>query len=286
MPEKVVVTGSTGKVGSQLVDQLAASGAAVVAAVQPTSKVDAIKRAGATPVVVNFESAESIIAAFEGVDRLFLLTPLIPDQIGWSARVVDAAKAASVKHIVKLSVMGADWPQPTLFGKEHAEMERYIRQSGVPYTFLHPTFFMQNLLGEATIKTQGAFYGCAGDGKASYIDTRDIAAVATAALTKNGHEGKTYELTGPELLSNGDLATTLSSATGREIRYVNLSDEGVRDGMTSAGVPTWLIQPLIDLAVNQREGRFATISGAVDEITGRKPLTFEQFVREHIEAFK
>src|SRR5205085_3355217 len=134
-------------------------------------------------------------------DKAFLLTPVIPDPAELTTTFVAAAKEAGLKHIVKLSVLGVDSDADFLFGKQHRQAERDIVDSEIAFTFLRPNFFMQNFLGQASIKSQGAFYDSSGDARASHVDVRDIAATAVAALTESGHEGKVYDITGPRALS-------------------------------------------------------------------------------------
>ena len=286
MAYPILVTGSTGTVGSEVVKQLAAAGATVRAAVQETSNTEKIKRAGAEPFVMDFTEAESVRAALAGVERAFLLTPVIPDVTGLTTEFVAAAKDVGLKHIVKLSVLGVDSEADFLFGKQHRQAERDIVDSGIGYTFLRANFFMQNFLGQASIKAQGAFYDSSGDAKASHVDVRDIAAVAVAALTGSGHEGKIYDITGPEALSNFEIADILSSVTGRKVTYVPVSDDDARNGMSGAGMPDWLIGAMLELIEIKRAGYLQTISSDVEPVIGRKPITFEQFARDYVEAFR
>jgi uncharacterized protein YbjT (DUF2867 family) len=286
MANPILVTGSTGTVGSEVVKQLAATGAAIRAAVQLTSNTETIRQAGAEPFVMNFADAESVRAALEGVEKAFLLTPVIQDQTGVTAGFVAAAKEAGLQHIVKLSVLGVDSDSDFLLGKQHRQSERDIADSGIAFTFLRPNFFMQNFLGQTSIKAQGAFYDSSGDARASHVDVRDIAAIAVAALTESGHESKIYEITGPQALSNFEIADILSSVTGKKIAYVPVSDDDARQGMKAAGMPEWLIEALIELIQIKRAGNAQTISTDVEPLLGRRPIAFEQFARDHVEAFK
>lgn len=142
-------------------------------------------------------------------------------------RAIDVIKQSNVQHVVKLSAMGG---REATFPRQHAESEDYILTSGVPYTFLRPNGFMQNMVNynAATIQAQSAFYGSEGDGRISQIDIRDVAAVAVKALTEGGHVGKAYTLTGPEALTNNEVAQILSAELGRQIRFVNLSPEQLK----------------------------------------------------------
>jgi uncharacterized protein YbjT (DUF2867 family) len=286
MASPILVTGSTGTVGSEVVKQLSATGARIRAAVQATSNAERIKQAGAEPFEMSFTDAPSIRAALEGVEKAFLITPVIPDQAQAAARFVAAARDAGLKHLVKLSAIGADSGLAYQFVKEHHQIEQDIEDSGMAYTFLRPNFFMQNFLGQISIKTQGAFYDSSGDSKASHVDVRDIAALAVAALTQSGHEGRAYTVTGPEALSNFEIAQILSSVTGKPITYVPVYDDDARNGLKAAGVPDWLVEALIELILAKRAGYMQVIASDVEQIIGRKLIPFEQFARDHVGAFK
>jgi uncharacterized protein YbjT (DUF2867 family) len=286
MANPILVTGSTGTVGNEVIKQLAAAGATIRAAVRAASNTEEIKQAGAEPFVMDFTDAESVRAALAGVERAFLLTPVMPDPTGLTTGFIAAARDAGLKHIVKLSVLAVDSEADFLLGKQHRQSERDIVDSGIAYTFLRPNFFMQNFLGQDSIKSQGAFYDSSGDAKASHVDVRDIAAVAVAALTGSGHEGKIYDITGSQALSNFEIADVLSSVTGRKVTYVPVSDDDARSGMRAAGMPEWLVEALLELIEIKREGYFQTISSDVEPVIGRKPITFEQFARDHVEAFR
>ncbi|HXG64100.1 MAG TPA: SDR family oxidoreductase [Blastocatellia bacterium] len=281
MAIRVLVTGATGTVGSEVVRQLSATDAEIrIAARRPTSD-----NSRAEAVALDLDRPETFGPALDGVDKLFLLPPNLSngEEIN---RFVDAAKQAGVRHIVKLSSLGIDREPQYTFGKLHKAMEQYIEASGVPYTFLRPNFFMQNYLTMPTIKEQGAIFHSLGDARTSHIDVRDIAAVAVAALTGSEHEGKRYELTGPEALSEYDVAAILSKITGRTINYVVVPEEAVRQSLQDAGTPDALVAGLMDLFAFQKAGHAAFVTSDVENVLGRKPISFEQFARDHVEAFK
>lgn len=137
-----------------------------------------------------------------------------------------------------------------------------------------------------SIKAKGAIYQPAADAKISHIDVRDIANVAARALTTSGHEGKSYELSGPQALSYSDAANALSRVLGKEVAYVALTDDAARAGMIGAGMPDFYADALLDLFRVYRTGAAAQVTLDVKSITGREPIAFEQFVRDHAERFR
>ena len=189
-------------------------------------------------------------------------------------------------HVVKLSVNGADVNSPVRVARWHGEGEKELEASGIPFTHLRPNAFMQNLLGLApTIVSQGEFYQPAADGKVSHIDVRDIAAVAAKALTENGHQGKTYVITGPEALSYDDVARKLSTALGRPVKYVNITPEDFKKSLLGWGIPEFMADGLNEFFAAIRAGYCAVVTNTVEEVAQRKPISFDDFVHDFAEAF-
>jgi uncharacterized protein YbjT (DUF2867 family) len=172
------------------------------------------------------------------------------------------------------------------FLRYHATVERAIRESGLAYTFLRPNLYMQGLLAfAASIKAQGCFYAAIGDAKVSIVDVRDNAAVAVAALTGDGHEGKTYSLTGPEALSHTEIAARLSAASGRAIAFVSISPQAMREALGQLQMPPWQADGLIEDYAHYDRGEAAAVAAGVRDATGVEPRAFAAFARECAAAF-
>lgn len=199
---------------------------------------------------------------------------------------VDAAQQSGVTHIVKLSQFAASANSPVRFLRYHAAVEAAIQASGIAYTFLRPNLFMQGLLNfQPTIATQNTFYAAAGDAKVSVVDVRDIADVAVAALTRIGHEGKTYDLTGPQALTHTEMAQHLSDVTGRQITFVDIPPGTMRDTLLSVGFPDWQADGLIEDYAHYRRGEASEIASGVQDATGKAPRSFETFARDYAPMF-
>src|SRR5881396_1212804 len=243
MEKTVLVTGATGTVGRDVANLLSKKGAAVRAGVRDQAKARKQFGADIALATFDFEDDASFPGALKGVEKVFLLPLLMPNQVEVTNAFVDAAKRAGVRHIVKLSAIGADASPPYTFGKWHAENEQHIRESGLAFTFLRPNSFMQNFITYFPPR-KGAIYLPWGTGTASFVDTRNIASVAAEVLTSDGHEEKIYTLTGPAALGIADVARILSEAVGREFKYVDVPEDAARDGMLQASVPNWQVEAL------------------------------------------
>ena len=280
----ILITGASGNVGKEVLKQITQTGVQVRAAFQSVSKA-AGTPSGVEIVSLDYNRAETLQTALKGVDRVFLVGPPTAQLPALERKAMEVIAQSDVRQVVNLSAMGG---REAIFPRQHAESEDYIQSSGVPYTFLRPNGFMQNMVNynAPTINTQNAFYGSEGDGRVSHIDIRDVAAVAVKALTEDGHVGKAYTLTGPEALSNKEIAQILSDELGREIRFINLPPMQLKEALLSAGVPEWNADALLDLQRFYREGKATTVTQDVEQILGRKPISFAQFFRDYRSAFE
>jgi uncharacterized protein YbjT (DUF2867 family) len=282
----ILVTGATGKVGTGVVERLLEDGQPVRALVRDPQKAAATLPRAVELSRGDLADAESIEEALSGVEKMFLLAPVDQRMTEMQAHAAAAAKAAGVKHLVKLSAIGADAKSPWMFASFHGKSEENIRRAGLPFTFLRPNFFMQNLLASAgTIKSQGSIYQPAGDSAASHIDTADIAAVAAKVLATGGHEDKTYTLTGPQSLTYAQVAEILSRVIGRPVNYVDVPRDSAKQSMLGSGMPEWLAEAISQLMDAAREGLMAAVSPDVQTILGRPGRTLEQFAAENRSAF-
>jgi uncharacterized protein YbjT (DUF2867 family) len=269
----ILVTGATGKIGRELVRELKAAGAPFRVGVRnPESH-------GEGAVLFDFDRQETFPAALAGVDRLFLLTSGGTER---EVAAVEAAKRARVSHVVKLSVWGAEEGAFTI-GRAHRAAEKAIEASGLAWTFLRPNGFMQNFstYKRDGIRSQGVISDSTADSAWSIVDARDVGAVAAKVLTGKGHEGRAYKPSGPESLSQTQMAEKISKAVGKPVRYVDLSDADYKKAQLSYGVPEAWADALVDLNVYYRSGAGASITRDVEKVLGRPPGTFDRFARDH-----
>ena len=290
--QSILVTGASGNIGSEVVKQLSSATPAVKikAGVHSAQNVKKLRDGDRVEVVpIDYNKPETLREALNHVDKLFLLTPDVPNAAELASNLVIEAKKAGIKQIVKQSVMGADLEADVGTMRLHRQVEKVIEQSGIPFTFLRPNEFMQNFVNfhGPSIKGNNAFYVPLEDAKVSLVDVRDIAAVAVKSLTdEDRHKNKTYLITGPEALSYHQVAEILSNTTGRKINYVNISDEEARAAMKEIGMSDWLISTVSELSEYFRKGKASEISPAVEDVTGNKPISFSQFAKDYAEAFR
>lgn len=282
----ILVTGGPGYVGGEVVRQLARNHIEVRAMVRDLSKASAIRGNGVEIVMGDLSKPGTLDAALTGMDRVLLSSAPGPKMVALQSNMVEAAKRAGVRHLVKISAMGADLNSPVSLGRWHAQIEERLATSGVPFTNFRPNLFMQSLLDFApTMSKQGVFYGLMKDSRASFVDVRDIGTVAVAVLTSGRHEGQTYEVTGPDALSLADAARRLSVVTGRAIRYVDVPPATFIEKMREAGMPQWLAEDRAALHQLLREALGAAVTDVVRRIARKQPIAFADFAREFARAF-
>jgi uncharacterized protein YbjT (DUF2867 family) len=237
-------------------------------------------------VIADFADRASLSRALEGVDRVYLVCSPIPQLVELESNMVDACRGRGVRHLVLNSALGADTYAKS-FPKWHHAVEERVRASGIPATILRPESFMQNLTAffAGTINSQGAFYAATGEAPIGFVDVRDIGAVAAKILTSDGHAGKTYTVTGPELLNYSQVAAKLSAVIGRPVQYIAITQEQLRQSMRDSGMPPWQVEALADLQAYYTDGPGGKVTSDVRDVLGREPIRMDQFLRENTSSF-
>lgn len=300
MVETILVTGATGTVGSEVVKQLSQrkENISIRAAIHTQNKADTLKQIVADnkrTELIDFDYNEpvSVQKAIDNVDKIFLVTTPSPNSSDMVSYFVKEAKRKGIKHIVKLSVMNADVQPGYAMGRLHRQEEKIIEESQIPYTFLRPTTFMQNFVNYFgyTIKNQNAFYFHGGDVPISFVDARDIAAVATNILSFTEDQdifiNKSINVTGSQSLSYSQAAEILSKEIGWTITYLDASEDDARNGMKQSGMSDWLIDVIMDSLNYIIRGEYGSqTNGKIELIIGQKPTMFVQFVRDYFRYFR
>jgi uncharacterized protein YbjT (DUF2867 family) len=282
----ILVTGASGNAGRTVLDEIRKSGAPHVAMYR--NEEDAKRApAGTQAVIADFAEKTSLRKALAGIDTLFLVCSPIPQLVELESNVIDASRGTGVKHIVLSSALGAaDYPKS--FPAWHRIVEDKLRASGLGYTIFRPNSFMQNVLAymAPSIRQQGAFYSAMDDARTSYLDLRDIgAAVAKALISPKDHNSQTYELNGPEAVTQTELAEKISRACGRTVKFVDIPEEAQRKAMLDLGMPQWQVDALLDLQRYYTDGQGGKVDDVLPRLLGRPPVTLDQFFAEFKDSF-
>ncbi|MGH2403466.1 MAG: SDR family oxidoreductase [bacterium] len=281
----VLVLGATGNVGSKVVAELRALGAPVRAFARDREKAVSTLGPDAEVAVGNFDDPATVRRALGGVDAVLITASDGPQKVEHETNLIDIVAAEGARRVVKLSTVGAGTAPGPQFDA-HGRIEDHLARSGLPSVVLRSSFYMTNLLGSAeAIKATGKLFAPAGGVKVSMIDPRDVAGVAARVLTTDAHEGKTYVLTGPELLTFDDVAAHLSAATGRTVEFVDVPADIAREQLLGTGMPDWMADLILAAFKALREGIAADTSDAVRALTGLEPRSFAAFARDHAALF-
>jgi (4-alkanoyl-5-oxo-2,5-dihydrofuran-3-yl)methyl phosphate reductase len=281
----ILVTGATGNIGSELVRQLIEAGQRFRVLTRDRARGEALGD-GLDVVVGDLLRPETLAPAFVGVSRALVLAGAA-DLPSVAAHVVDAAKQAGTRHLVLISSGTIEIKPPGIIARWHLEAEQVLKASGLAWTVLRPGNFSSNALRWAgPIRAQGAVFAHGGDGLTAPIDPRDIASVAFHALTGRDHEGKTYVLTGPALMTVVRQVDVIANALGRPVRFVDVPEDAARVGMRKSGMPELVIDGVIELLQAARAGRDSLLTSTVHDVTARPPRSFDTWVRDHLGAFK
>jgi uncharacterized protein YbjT (DUF2867 family) len=279
----MILVTTAGKVGSETVRLLRQRDVPVRVLVRDPSKAKGLADAGAEIAVGDLDVPASIDEAMAGVTTVVLVSPAVPAQ---ELNVVHSAARAGVGHVVKASSK-ASADSPIARRRGQTEIEAGLTESGLPHTLLRPNGYMQNtlILAPAIAKTS-SFGSCTGNGRIGMVDARDVGAVAAEiAASPAAHAGRTYRLTGPELITNDDVAGVLSRLLGRTITYRRLSFDEDRDAMIRAGVPAQIAEMNAQAFSLIADGDAAWISDDVTSLLGRPARSFEQFATDYAVAF-
>ncbi|MEZ5566431.1 MAG: SDR family oxidoreductase [Gammaproteobacteria bacterium] len=286
----ILLTGVTGKTGGEAARQLLQKGAHLRALVRSEAKAAELKAAGVELVVGDVSDAATVKRALDGVEKAFLTLPNGKHQLEQEKQFTDLAVAAGVKHLVKMSSMEAVADAKTPIPQGHWAAEEYIRaagrSSGLAWTMVKPNFFMQNLLASAgTIRSQRKFFLPMGDGTTGMADIRDIGAVCAEVLTGTGHASRSYEITGPEILTFHDVAGRFSTVLGEKVVYVPLSMDQFREKMANILEP-WHLNAVCELFREIAEIGLDHTTDTFRKLIGREPRSVQQFISDNLASFR
>jgi uncharacterized protein YbjT (DUF2867 family) len=282
----ILITGASGSVGKTVLQE----------AIRKESKVRAMYRSkeeaakapsGCEAALADYSDKQSLRKALNGVTSVYVVCSPIPQLVELESNMVEACKESGVKHVVLNSALGAgDYGKS--FPSWHRKVEDKLKATGMSYTILRPNGFLQNIVAfnAPSIRTRGAFYAAMGDAKVSYLDVGDIAVVAVKVLQGGAHAGKTYELNGPEAISNQELAARISKVSGRTVTFVDIPESALREAMLGMSMPEWQVTALLDLQQYYKQGGGAKTDGLLKALIEREPVTLDQYLMANAREFR
>jgi NAD(P)H dehydrogenase (quinone) len=283
---KVVVSGASGQLGRLVAEQLLSRLSVeelILVSRSPQGMAEFVER-GVEVRWGDFDEPESLADAFAGGDRLLLISTMaIGRRVDQHRAAIDAAVAAGIEHVVYTSLTNPVAGHPAgIVVEEHRETEELLRAAPVGWTMLRNAAYseLQVPLGAVAV-TYGRLVTNAGDGRVAPISRNDCAAAAAAVLTSDGHDGQTYEITGPDALSQADIARLLSEVAGRPVRLMHAGDRKLSWGLGRLGTPKPVARAIVDLGVATRQGYFDLVDDAFERVTGRRPRTLRDVFVAH-----
>jgi uncharacterized protein YbjT (DUF2867 family) len=278
----ILLTGATGAVGRPLALRLAAApGLRLRALVRDPARAADLVEAGVQLVQGDFDDEASLATALTAVDTLVLITSANARADEQALAALQAAQAARVRKIVRLSAVKASVDGPTDNTRQHGRVEHAIRAAGVSFVFLRPMAYLTNLLWSAgEILGAGTFHHATADARMSLIDTRDVTDSLAGAATSDAFDGKVFELTGPAAITSDEVVAALAGVLGRPVRAVDVSPDELGEAARHHGADDWSARLVRDYAAAYRSGFGDFTSGAVAELTGHPPRSVDDFARE------
>lgn len=274
----ILVTGATGNVGSEIARQLIAKNVPFRIYVRDADKAATMIGAEGYEIALgDFSNEAAFASALEGVDAVYMVTNQSDAFKSDLQRMVRQAEQAGIQRFVMLSAEG-DPESDIFFVRRTGELEEIVRGTSLDWTFLRPDWFMQNFVG---FVAAGMVAFPEGPGKTSFVDVRDIAEVAIKALTETGHTHRTYRLTGPDAMTFAQAAARISAGLGRDIPFVGITPEQMRDGLIAQGAEVWYAEMNAEMTFAIRMGMSFSPSNDVEFLLGRKPRALETYVSDH-----
>lgn len=286
----LLVSGAGGQSGSLTVRAMAARGVPVKALVRSAERAREIgELRGVSLVEADMLDRDSLLPVLAGVERMLMISSSNDRMVETQCNFIDACVEAGVRQVIKFSgeesQVGYD-PGRFRFTREHEQIEDYLEDSGLVWTHLRPSQFMQVYLREAmSMREKGGLFLALGGIRMSPVDLRDVAEIAAKLLAGGGHEGEALRITGPEALSMAEIAAIVGRVTGREVRYEPISVAERRRMLLDGRMPEWFVDAVTDQTEERLKHPEARVDLRTHELFGVKATRFEEFVRRHVEVF-
>ena len=276
---KILVIGATGNTGSVLVPLLIDAGQEVRAFVRNEEKAQSLKDAGAEIYIGDLDNSRTIDRALDGIDKVYLCTWNGPTAAAQGKNVIEAIlRVGTNPYVVRHSAFGSEGSRII---QQINEVDDALKESGLPWSSIKPTFFMQNLMmATQSIQSDGSIYWDWADGKVGMIDIRDVAGSACGALTGRAEKGKEYILTGPQAISMHDVAESFSKVLGKRINYTAVPHEASKEAMMGMGFPEFIVDGYIELNLGFAQNFANTTTDSVEFLSGNAPRSIKDFITD------
>jgi uncharacterized protein YbjT (DUF2867 family) len=283
----ILLTGATGKTGGEVARQLAAAGVPFRALIRNPDKAEALKALGAELVVGDLADQAFLPRALSGIEKAFLVMPNDEQQLILENQFTDAAAAAGVQHLVYLSSLESVPESKNPITQNHVAAQNHIRESGMTWTIVRPTFFNQNFETYAPrIREAKQIVMPVGNGTISSTDLRDVGEIIREVLTKPGHENKSYDLTGPELLTFTEIAEKFSKILGTHVEFIDQPLEEFGELLRTIGLSEWRVDAVCKELEAIGAGVVDHTTDTIEELLGRPPISLEQYITDHLDQFQ
>lgn len=283
----ILVTGASGKTGTEVARRLSAAGTPFRVLVRSAEKGAPLAAMGAEVALGDLADEASARQALDGISKAVLIMPNGEQQQAMETRFTDLSVEAGVRQLVYLSSIESVPENKNPITQMHVAVENHICQSGIGWTMIRPSFFMQMFMSSApAIRERGELVMPAGQGTVATTDLRDVAEVIELVLTADGHTGKSYDLTGPELLTLADCAARFTKVLGREVRHVDPPLEAFAERLRAVGLPEWRVNAVCKEFEAIQRGIIDHTTPTVAELLGRPPRSLEDFITDHIDLFR
>ncbi|GAB4395627.1 MAG: NAD-dependent epimerase/dehydratase family protein [Microscillaceae bacterium] len=284
--EKILILGASGNIGRAVLSHLSPDKAEIYAGLISEEEIPKISSFPAKPILVNFMDANSLQQVLEGMTRVFLVTPLMPNPEQATAMLIEAANHQGIKHIVRSTAAGADSKSPYTFLRLAGLSEELLKDSGIPYIIIRPGTFLQNFINwsATTTKSQHAFYQAIADARMCMLDLDNLGEVVALSMQYDAHLNQTYTLSG-HIYRQTEIAEILSELLNRKISYVPVSQVQYQQSLEESQTPAWMIEALSGLNEATIQGLLEIYSDDYQKITGKAYTTAQEFLARHLPMF-
>lgn len=283
---KLLVAGANGQNGRLLLKKLAKNNIPVRAMVRSTDRTRDLENETTEIVEADLSNPATLDKAFDSIEQAYVVTAIQPDAATYFSNFFQAAKKAEVRHVIKLSGLGASANSPSEILRQHYRSDAQLMQSGLDFTVIQPNSFFQNILGQAkAIQRKGQFGMLLGEASQSLVDMSDVAEATVRVIQDKKHRNKIYPLTGPESISGNDMAEQLSEFLEKPVRYKPVSSSLAKQEMLAGGLPEWNVNALVEIMELFSTGTFAETTSDLKNILGRKPNRFADFLMQNQAIF-